>query len=247
MMELSTQIENPLWAVLCLVLLAFPLHEAGHLLALRLLGERGRIGGGLGVAVKMPPSVQGWRSATVAAAGPCANLLALWLALRCGWQVAAQVNFVLATVNLLPILPLDGGRIVLGLASGPVAWRRVAAFLLLSGRAAAIALAMCVYYFGLSRWLLGAALWLYFLSMLEDRRLSAVHIVALGECVGQKLRPARLVLIGREQPLYRVMRLLSPGWRNIVYYNGRKFDGDWLVGRWLEGQGALLLTDLIKD
>lgn len=247
MTELSARIDTPGLAALCLVLLAFPLHELGHLLALRLLGERGKMGGGLGVAVKMPPSVQGWRLAVVAAAGPCANLLAMWLALRLDWQVVAQTNFVLATVNLLPFLPLDGGRIVLGLFSVVWAWRRLAAFLLLSGRAAAIALVMCVYYFGLSRWLVLVALWLYFLSMAEDKRLSAVHIVALGECVGQGARPTRRVLIRRSLPLYRVMRLLSPGWRNVVYYKGRKIDGDRLVSHWLDGQGARFLTDLLKD
>lgn len=246
-MALSARIDNPTMAVLCLLLFAFPVHELGHLLALRLLGKRGKMGGGLGLVVKMPPAVQGWRMALVAAAGPSVNLLAMWLALKLGIQTAAQVNFVLAAVNLLPILPLDGGRIVLGLLSGAVAWRRLAGALLLSGRAAAIALALCVYYFGLTRWLMPAAAWLYLLSMMEERRLGSVQMAALSECVGQGARPLRHVRIKRDMPLYLVMRRCSPGWRNVVYYKGGKIDGDWLVGRWQSGYGARFMTDLLKD
>jgi Zn-dependent protease len=66
--------------------------------------------------------VKRYQAVLIAAAGPLCNLLQaatwavlgvawdwwLWVSL-CGWGVV--VNLVLAGVNLLPVLPLDGGRI----------------------------------------------------------------------------------------------------------------------------------------
>lgn len=244
MSTLSAKISGD--AIILWLLAAFVLHEAGHLLALRMLGLRGRLGGGLGVAVKVPPAVQGWRAALVAVAGPCANLLAMWLALRVGWQTAAQLNFVLAAVNSLPVLPLDGGRVLLGLGSGVVAWRKLAAALLLMGRALALALVMCVYYFGLSRWLLVAALWLYLLAMQHDKQLVYLHTAALAACSGMRRRPLRFVRQKHNLPLYRLVRRLSPGWRNVVLYRGRVLSGDKLLAVWQQGGGGLYLSDIIK-
>jgi len=78
--------------------------------------------------------------ALVAAAGPGANLLmaALWtLVIKLGLLAPASVgvflvymgsagiiiNGVLMVLNLLPIPPLDGGRIATGLLPGPLAWQ----------------------------------------------------------------------------------------------------------------------------
>lgn len=66
----AAQIDEPLVALVLLVALAFPLHEAGHLLALRLLGLGGGLKmGALGLAVRLPACIQGWRLAAVAACG----------------------------------------------------------------------------------------------------------------------------------------------------------------------------------
>ena len=70
----------------------------------------------------------------VAAAGPAANLV-----MAVGWAVILKVNDVpaidaiaragvawnvgLMVLNLLPILPLDGGRIVAGLLPGPLSYK----------------------------------------------------------------------------------------------------------------------------
>lgn len=249
-MMLATKIAEPLWVLLCLAV-AFPLHELGHLLALRALGVRGGLKlGALGLAVRVPPAVQGWRGAVVAAAGPCANLLVMWLALPGHLpllQTLAQVNFVLAAVNLLPILPLDGGRVVLGWLSGAVAWRRLAGVLLFVARAWAVALVLCVYYFGLARWLVVAALWLYLLAMAEERRLAYQLVSGLVACRGQAGRPVRRIKLRRDEPLWRVVRRMSPGWRNVVWLDGRGVDGDELIGLYEEGAGARKMAEIIKD
>jgi Zn-dependent protease len=81
--------------------------------------------------------------AIVAAAGPAANLL-----MALFWAVLAKIGFLLPaaaawigeplrymglggilanvllmTFNLLPLPPLDGGRVAVGLLPGPLAWR----------------------------------------------------------------------------------------------------------------------------
>ena len=80
--------------------------------------------------------------AIVAAAGPAANLLMalIWaVILRIGvmlgptsWagipmqymgEFGIQINAVLMILNLIPIPPLDGGRVAVGLLPGPWAWQ----------------------------------------------------------------------------------------------------------------------------
>ena len=94
-------------------LLACVVHELGHLLAIRTLGgrvEELRLTG-LG-AVMIPRGAFGYGAeCLVALAGPAASFLLALLAAPVQ-ETLAGVSLVLGIFNLLPLVPLDGGRIL---------------------------------------------------------------------------------------------------------------------------------------
>lgn len=93
-------------------LLSVALHEAAHLLVLRLLGakiHRLRLAGSGAVIVTQP--LRHRQEIAAAAAGPAANFLLLFFAAQ-RFPVLALINLFLLAYNLLPLYPLDGGRII---------------------------------------------------------------------------------------------------------------------------------------
>lgn len=214
-----------------LILAAWVLHEGGHWLALRFLGLGGEVRwrGWLGVAVEVDAACQGWREAVVAVAGPLVNILAALFGRCLGCEAWFQANFVLAAVNLLPFLPLDGGKILRGWLSGVLDWRLVSALLLLLGRAVALAFLLVIWYFGLHRWLVAGVVWLYLLALAEERKLPFVWWRGIVACQGQALRPLRVLWIsgrrGAEEAVLSLVRRLSPGWRHVIVVSGVGLDG----------------------
>lgn len=105
--------------LLPLGLLACVLHELGHVSVAAVLGGHVRklsltaVGAELCIDYDAPLSYG--RESLVALAGPGANLLFGVLTLNLGWELAAAVSLIIGIFNLLPILPLDGGRVVYGL------------------------------------------------------------------------------------------------------------------------------------
>ncbi len=139
--------------------LGLTVHEAAHLLAARALGV-GVSGLRLmpfGGAIRMdnPYALPAARLLLVAAAGPAANLLAVfagaalchWGLLSPGFALAlARVNATLTLFNLIPALPLDGGRMLYALLYPRLGRERAAALGIWIGRGAAttlLGLAIC--------------------------------------------------------------------------------------------------------
>lgn len=96
-------------------------HEAGHVLALLCSG--GRVRGltlelsGLRMDAALPPSPRA--EALCALAGPAAGLLWSGIAAQIGGErflFASGLSALLSLFNLLPCLPLDGGRAILALS-----------------------------------------------------------------------------------------------------------------------------------
>lgn len=102
-------------------LLACLLHELGHIAMAAVLG--GRVEGlsltavGAELRISYAAPLGYFQESLVALAGPAANLLAGGLFSVLGWGVAAALTLAIGAFNLLPILPLDGGRVIHGLLS----------------------------------------------------------------------------------------------------------------------------------
>ena len=146
------------WRMTLCALGALLAHEAGHYAASRLLGEQvirvelTPFGGVMSYAPHQSPG-KGIRGICVAAAGPAGNLLALLAAAGMQAQLGAEwarmfgmANLAMMCLNLLPVLPLDGGHIVfsIGYYLFPVA--RLIALLTACGVLTGLGLALLALY-----------------------------------------------------------------------------------------------------
>lgn len=110
------------WRFVALVVPILLFHELGHFVAMKLFGYRNLrmfFIPFLGAAVSGQNfSAAGWKKVVVALAGPLPGILlggALGIAgVRLDkplWTEAAMITLILNAFNLLPVLPLDGGRV----------------------------------------------------------------------------------------------------------------------------------------
>ncbi len=102
-------------------LAACVLHEAGHYAAVILCGGRVRslritaVGAEMEVETNAPLSYR--RDILVALAGPCVNLFVAMIAVRTNSYLFAGLNICLGVLNLFPVYPLDGGKVLTSLLS----------------------------------------------------------------------------------------------------------------------------------
>ncbi|GAE07622.1 stage IV sporulation pro-sigma-K processing enzyme [Paenibacillus sp. JCM 10914] len=115
--------------LLTLFIIVF-IHELGHAAAAAAMGYKVR-------AIQMLPfggvavidddgRMTAWREIIIALAGPLQNVIMIGIALSCQWagwgdagmlSYLIQGNLIIAAFNLLPILPLDGGKVLQALVS----------------------------------------------------------------------------------------------------------------------------------
>lgn len=159
------------WGVLACVV-----HELGHLLVGAALGGRPRwlslSAVGLELNMEYPAGLSYGRELAVALAGPAVNLVTGGICAQFGNYLLAGVSFGLGLFNLMPVLPLDGGRALWCVLSCPIwstdgraggRWRRGVLVGLLAGIGAAAAVSYANFT------LLLAAVWLFGLTLLRKR------------------------------------------------------------------------------
>lgn len=95
------------------LLVPLAVHEAGHLLCMKIMGfEIYSLSLGMtGLRIDYGQQGRAGMEAAAAAAGPAAGL-GLWLLCSMvGAELMAGVSLILSIFNMLPIYPLDGGRL----------------------------------------------------------------------------------------------------------------------------------------
>lgn len=113
------------------VMISCLVHEVGHYAAARGVGSRVcflRLTA-VGAEMELDPSVHlsYLSDALLVFAGPMANLAAAWVAVKLGLNLFAGLNLCFGILNLLPVCPLDGGRLLIDILSllNPVLAERV--------------------------------------------------------------------------------------------------------------------------
>lgn len=87
-------------------------HELGHVAALILCGAEvcGLRMEGCGLALRCTPPEGALRTVMAALAGPAAGAGLFFILRGLGYIACAELSLLFSCVNLLPVLPLDGGR-----------------------------------------------------------------------------------------------------------------------------------------
>lgn len=220
------------WPAALAGFLSIALHEGAHALAALLLGQPPQEIEltPMGALLRLEDDAQltPLRRCIMLTAGPLMTLLLCRMALRLtavGWLSAAMgrtlllSNLAILTVNLLPALPLDGGRLLsllLGLfLRGETVARVMRTAGTLLGLAAIAGSGWLAWQFGGFNWSLAAAgCFLMYSASTATTTLAMHHLRALMArktlLEGRGHMPVRRVAILAGMPLHRAVRLLAP-------------------------------------
>lgn len=170
--------------IVCLAFASVLLHELGHALVARKLGVRVsgiELGffGGAAKMVELPRTAN--HELAIAAAGPAVSLALAGLGLGLGAITHVPLlawigwtNLILAAFNLIPALPMDGGRILRALLTRKMDFVRATDVSVKIARVAAIAFAL----FGLAYGWYQLVFLAPFLWMMSTRELMLARMMA---------------------------------------------------------------------
>ncbi|MHB1653658.1 MAG: M50 family metallopeptidase [Desulfitobacteriaceae bacterium] len=225
-------------------------HELAHLLVARAYGFRvlGLEIFPLGGVAYCEGHFEGRKveESLMALAGPAFNLLLLFIAQDLRWQGwwtgtwaedFVRYNFWLATFNLIPVLPLDGGRVLRALLSSGFGFVRVTRALAWAGKWLGIGLAVYVFSAwarnGLQESLLFFLLLAGFFWLAGNKEISAAHVTFLQQLTHKKeelvrkgLMRSRWVTVHEETPLVRIVEEFSPDSYALISLTSREFTLD---------------------
>ncbi len=157
------------------------------------------------------------------AAGPLVNGAAAFAALRLGWERIYVINVSLFIMNLLPVLPLDGGIIlkrVLSYRLGAYAARRVLTLTsALLACAFAGAAAAGVYFGRIDLSVTAMALFL-FGNMLTSREKYDVDFIIAASGAKKNSNRVRMVVVDGSNSLLKAAKTLSPSCTTIAAVTG---------------------------
>jgi len=257
--EIEIHIHPTLFALLAMyaalglvaqALLVFTLvisHELAHLLTARAYGFRV-------VALEIFPlggvahcndTFEGRRveESLMALAGPAWNILLLFCGQVLRWQGLwngpladdfVRLNFWLAAFNLVPVLPLDGGRVVRACAAGSFGFVRSTKTLARAGQLFGLGLVcgglVTTRLSNLAEGsvflvILGAFLWWAGGKEVATARLTFLRQLARKkeELVRKGLMPGKVVTVRADTPLIRIVEELTPDRYALVVLTGEKF------------------------
>ncbi len=209
--------------------IALSAHELAHLLAARLAGvkiaEIQLLPFGGSAKMENPYRIPPARLVAVALAGPAANLVLIVLcAALTQWglvQASAaaalfQLNLTLMLFNLLPALPLDGGRALYALLQRPLGESRALRLGIWLSRALAAVLIAVAVLLGIrsGRWnltLILAAVFLLASGPDESAAWARARAQRLGDALeNASIRRVRITQLPAETPVQRALELLRP-------------------------------------
>lgn len=216
---------------------ALALHEAGHILMACLFGKRlssmeiTPLGALLNIQGE--ESLQVLHAFSIAAAGPLCSLAGCLLSpvlLKTGYasfsflQSFSRYCLLMALLNLLPALPLDGGRMLYALLRRQVPGRAAEKWLIRAGMAAGTALLALSAFFSCRGQLLlapaFAGLYLLYAAALESKRTGTAYITSL---IARRQRmedgspiPVEILAAVSNMTLSEVLPFLSGGKYHIL-------------------------------